>query len=81
MPEELVGAEHVVGVKQTRRAIASGKAVKVFAAVDADPALVEPIVALAKEAGLPVEEEATMKDLGHACGIAVGAAVAAIVTK
>lgn len=78
MLEELNGANHVVGVKQTRRAIVNGKAVKVFAAKDADPALTDPILAQAGDAGIDTEADVTMKDLGHACGISVGAAVAAI---
>lgn len=81
MLEELAAANRVVGVKQTRRAMASGKAAKVFFARDADLALVEPLLAQAKEAGLETVETCTMKEIGQACSIAVGAAVAAILAE
>lgn len=72
--EELKDAQRVVGVKQTRRALSAGQVKKLFLAVDADPALTAPLADLARTAGLPVEEGATMAQLGAACGIAVGAA-------
>lgn len=79
MLEELKNS-HVVGAKQTRRALSEGKAAKVFVAVDADPALTEPLMAQAREKGVEVVNAATMKELGKACGIAVGAAVAAVIS-
>lgn len=79
MTEELSRDRRVVGAKETRRAIAGGRAVKVFLASDADPALTGPIARQAEEAGLPVDASLTMARLGAACGIAVGAGVAALV--
>ena len=70
----------VVGAKQTRRALRDGKAVRIFLAKDADPALTEPIEALSQELGVEVEWISTMKELGITCGIAVGAAVAAVLS-
>ena len=67
----------VVGVKQTRRALNDGRAREIFLARDADPALTEPVAALAEERGVPVCWTEHMRELGRACGIAVGAAVAA----
>lgn len=75
--EELKDARCVVGAKQVRRALASREAKKLFVAADADPALVGPLAELAREQGLTVEEAPTMKALGQACGIAVGAACCA----
>ena len=69
----------VVGVKQTRRALRDGRAKAVFLAHDADPALTEPLADLAGELNVPVIWTECMKELGKACGIAVGAAVAATV--
>ena len=46
-------------------------------ASDADPALTGPIAAECAAAGIPVETGKTMAQLGRACGIAVGASVAA----
>lgn len=78
MLESLAGASHVVGAKQTRRAMAAGQAKVVFVAQDADPALTQPLAQQAREAGLAVESGFTMAQLGRACGIAVGAACCAI---
>lgn len=78
MLEELKKQPKVVGVKQTKRALGDGKAVRVFLADDADPRVVEPVSAMCAERGVPVERVARMKDLGSACGIAVGSAVAAL---
>lgn len=77
--EELTQAPRVVGLKQTRRALNAGQAKKLFLAQDADPALTAPLAELARENGIPVEESATMAQLGAACGIAVGAACCAII--
>ena len=81
MLTELSTSAKVVGAKQTRRAIESGKAVKVFLASDADPRITEPLALLAKEKGVAVEQSGAMKELSKACGLAVGAAVAAIVRE
>ena len=72
-------SKRVVGVKQTRRALSGGRAKAVFLARDADPALTEPLAAQAEEQGVPVRWTDSMKALGKACGISVGAAVAASV--
>lgn len=69
--------KRVVGVKQSRKAIREGRARRVFLAGDADPALTRPIAAECAAAGIPVETGRTMAQLGRACGIAVGASVAA----
>lgn len=70
-----------VGTKQTRLAIDSGVAVKVFVARDAEEKLVEPIVLQCRELGIPVTRVASMRELGKACGIQVGAAAAAMVRE
>lgn len=67
----------VAGVKQTRRALQDGRAKELFLAQDADPALTQPLAQLAQEKGIPVQWAPAMEELGRACGIAVGAAVAA----
>lgn len=79
MLEELKDGARVVGAKETRRALSGGRALRVFVARDADPALTEPLARMARDMGVPVEETFTMAQLGRACGIAVGAAVAAAV--
>ncbi len=76
LPIELTGA-HVVGVKQTRRALADRRVDTVYLAQDADPALTDPIAAQAEGQNIPVNRDLTMAQLGRACGIAVKAACAA----
>ena len=55
-----------------------GTVAKLYIAQDADPALLQPLVQKSVDAGVRVEQIASMKELGEACGIAVGAAVAAL---
>jgi large subunit ribosomal protein L7A len=68
----------IVGTKQTVRAIKSEVISEVVVAIDADPRLTSKIVLLANEANIPVTYVDSMKKLGKACGIKVGAAVVAI---
>ena len=79
MLTELSAAPRVVGAKQVRRALESGKARAVFLARDADPRVTGPIAALCAEKGVSAAADCSMKELGRACGIAVPAAVAALV--
>ncbi len=67
----------VVGVKQSRKAIQEGRAVRVYLADDADPAVTDPIRAACAAAGIPVVAGKSMSQLGRAFGISVGASVAA----
>ena len=69
----------VVGSKQLRKAMTSGRARSVFLAENADPAITEPIAAACLAMGIELTWVATMADLGRACGIEVGAAAAATV--
>ena len=78
MLSQLENNAKVVGAKQTKRALRDGRAARVFLAKDADPILTESVEAMSLEHQVEVEWIATMKELGHACGIAVGAAVAAM---
>ena len=78
MLSELSSAEKIVGIKQLRKALRDDKASKVFVAQDADPKLTGPIVEICREKNVPLEEIATMAELGKACEIEVGAAVAAL---
>ena len=74
---ELAGKRTVVGAKQLRKALASGQAKLVFLAANADPAITEPIEALCQLNHVEYAWVRSMTDLGHACGIEVGAAAAA----
>lgn len=79
MLSELNTQNKIVGIKQLRKALRIGGVQKVFVALNADPKMISPIVEASREAGIPVEEAETMEILGKACGIEVGAAVAAII--
>ena len=74
MISELASQEKVIGVKQSRKAIREGRAKRVYLACDADPAITEP------EAGIPVETDYTLSQLGQACRISVGASVVAVLS-
>lgn len=71
----------IVGCKQTRKAILSGQAEAVYIARDAEARVFQPIVALCEEKCVPVLWADTMAELGAACGIEVGAAMAAVVRE
>ena len=75
MLKALQAKEKVAGVKQSKRAIREDLAKEVFLAADADPALITPLARLCEEKGVPVHGEFTMRQLGQAAGIQVGAAV------
>ncbi len=77
--QAISGKKVVVGVKQLRKALASGTASRVYLAKDADPAITEPIIIWCKLHNVEVAWVRSMTDLGHACGIEVGAAAAAAV--
>ena len=81
MLEELRSSEKVIGAKQSRRAVRDGLAQEVFLACDADPALTEPLETQCRSAGISVSTEFTMKELGQAAGIHVGAAVVTLLKK
>ena len=77
--QELAKSKFVVGAKQLKKALKNGTAHRVFLACNADPAVTEPIAALCKQNHVDVAWVRSMTDLGHACGIEVGAAAAAAV--
>ena len=78
MLNELASSNKVAGVKQSRKAVKEGRAAKVFLARDADPAITEPLEQECAALGVPVEWGFTLLELGRACRISVGAAVAVI---
>ena len=65
--------------KQLRKAVKNGTAHCVYLACNADPAITEPIEALCQLNKVEIAWVRSMQDLGHACGIEVGAAAAAAV--
>ncbi len=77
--DHLRAAEYrAVGTNQTAKAIRRGHARLVFVAVDADRRVVQEVLAGARDRALEVVEVGTMREIGRACGISVGAAAAAV---
>jgi large subunit ribosomal protein L7A len=70
-----------VGTKQATKAVETGIAAEVFVAKDADPRITTKMVNLCKKMGVQVTYVDSMKQLGKACGIEVGAAIAAVVNE
>lgn len=82
LDETLKKAKHkTVGVKQTQRALEKGTVHQVFVAKDAEQHVLRPITELCRARGIEVVEIPTMLELGKACGIEVGAAVAALTAE
>lgn len=69
----------VVGLKQTVKAVKSGKATKVFVAQDADDYIKSSVTDACLNTNLQIIYINTMKELGEACGIDIGASTAAVV--
>ncbi|GIP41503.1 ribosome-associated protein L7Ae-like [Paenibacillus sp. J31TS4] len=67
-----------VGTKQATRMVELGEASEVFIAEDADPRITMKMVNLCKKMGVQITYVDSMKQLGKACGIEVGAAMVAI---
>ena len=78
MLSELSSAAKVVGVKQSKKVIRDGGAKQVFIAADAERRITDPIRMLCEEHNVEVTGVSSMRQLGEAVGIAVGAAVVAV---
>jgi large subunit ribosomal protein L7A len=69
----------VVGTKQTVKALKTGTVQEVILAADADQHILAIVVNTAKEYHVPIQYAKSMKKLGTACGIQVGATAVAII--
>lgn len=78
MLNELRTVQKVVGVKQSVKAIEEGKVKTVFIAGDADEKIVNNIKLLCQNNSVQFIIVDNMKQLGKACSIEVGAAVACL---
>jgi large subunit ribosomal protein L7A len=78
--EKVLQAKNVViGTKQTVKALKLGTVKEVVIAKDADHKVIAKIVSTAEETMVPVLYVDSMKKLGKACSIDVGAAAIAII--
>lgn len=78
-PANVAGKRFVVGAKQLRKTLQNRQARLVYLAQDADPAITAPLELRCQTEHIPYVWIPTMRELGSACGIEVGAAAAAAV--
>lgn len=78
MVESLRDRNKMVGIKQTMKAVENGETKLVYVAKDADERISSKIIESCKKHNVQVIYVDTMKLLGKACNIDVGAAVACI---
>ncbi|MBM6616131.1 50S ribosomal protein L7ae-like protein [Bacillus suaedaesalsae] len=77
--EKVSQAYHViVGTKQAIKALKNSEVKEVVVAEDADQRVIVKLIQTAEELRIPVTRVDSMKKLGKACGIEVGAAAVAI---
>jgi len=69
----------IIGTKQTMKALKNGNIEVVIIAKDANCNVTNKVLDLAQTLQVPVEYVDSMKKLGKACGIEVGAATVAMV--
>ena len=77
--KEVARRKMVVGAKQMKKALSSGRATWVILAENADPAITEPLEQMCRQYHISCAWVPNMLDLGKACGIEVGTAAAAAV--
>ncbi len=79
MLSRLKDSTKTVGTKQTVKAMEKGTAEIVFIAKDADKSIKARVIELCRNYAVEIFYADSMKQLGKACNIKVGAAIAAIV--
>jgi len=67
-----------VGAKQTLKAVERSQAKVVYWAADAEGRVVDPILRICNAKNIPTVKVETMKELGKACRIEVGCAIASV---
>ncbi len=78
MLSELIKGNHVIGLKQTMRAVKRGQAKAVYVAEDAERKITEPLFELCSEKNVLTVAVHSMKELARALGVEVETAVAAL---
>jgi large subunit ribosomal protein L7A len=75
----LQAQKFVIGTKQTVKALKEGNVRELIVANDADPKVTVKVVDEALDINVPILYVDSMKKLGKACGIEVGASTVAII--
>ncbi|MFC4559676.1 50S ribosomal protein L7ae-like protein [Virgibacillus kekensis] len=68
----------IIGTKQTLKALKNAAVSEVFIAEDADQQIIQKVERLAREVNVPCQRVDSMKRLGRASGIDVGASAVAV---
>nr|WP_304220142.1 50S ribosomal protein L7ae-like protein [Fredinandcohnia onubensis] len=69
----------IIGTKQAVKAIQTDKVTEIVVAEDADRRVINKVLQLAEVQQIPISKVDSMKRLGKACGIEVGASAVAII--
>ncbi|NLG24722.1 MAG: hypothetical protein GX558_05155 [Clostridiales bacterium] len=77
----LKAEKRVVGAKELARAIESGRVAVAYLAADTDLFVNRRVRELCREKNVPIVEVSSMKELGEACGLSVGAASAGVLKQ
>lgn len=80
MPEHL-GQDRIAGLKQVLKALEAGRLERVYLARDAQAHLAARVEQACVKAGVECVDVASMRELGTACGIDVGAVCAGKLRK
>lgn len=78
MLDSIKGSKKSVGIKQTTKALINDEVIYLIIAKDADTKILKDILAISSQKGIEVYYVDNMKQLGKMAGIAVGAAVVAL---
>ncbi|PGT81265.1 MULTISPECIES: 50S ribosomal protein L7ae-like protein [Bacillaceae] len=71
--------EIIVGTKQSVKALMNNEVKEIIIAEDADYRIIQKVIQTAETQKVPLTTVSSMKKLGKACGIEVGAAAVAII--
>lgn len=69
----------IIGLKQTLKAIQNDKAARIYLSSDADDYIKRSVQEACEQKNLEIVYVNTMKELGEACGIDIGASAAAVI--
>ena len=75
VPTEFEQGHILIGLKQSQKAVAEGRAKKAYVALDAEERVRTPFIKLCAANDVAVVDVSSMGALGEACKIDVGAAV------
>lgn len=81
MLDTLKSAKKAVGIKQSIKAVENNNVKKVFIAADAEERVVGKLKELCEKNSIELVTAESMKALGKACGIEVGAAAACLLKE